>query len=109
MFKTNKVWLLLPTVALLTATLVWMERIPGTPAIVSDAPKEGEPWNGPHNYLPVQVASNLGAEVDADVEQDLELTLTPSSDCASLTSAVRGIDGVVVIDDQEDHGPCVAG
>jgi hypothetical protein len=67
-------------------------------------------WNGGKPSAPVIIESSINAPIAPDQDTHLVLTLTPTRDCAELTTEVRGIDGAAVSGDTaRSHGQCIAG
>lgn len=75
--------------------------------------KEGggasRPAQGGKVRAPIDVTSSVEGEVPSGVPFSVTLAVTPHEACQSLTTRVRGLDGVVVEGEAVSHGPCVAG
>ncbi len=58
--------------------------------------KDGEPWNGGKQTVPAEVRAELPGRVLAGKTQHATIVVTPTRDCVTLETRVRGVDGVDV-------------
>ena len=72
--------------------------------------KDGEPWNGGKQTAPAEVRADLPARVIAGKALQATIVVTPTRDCVTLETRVRGVDGVDVrASAWQRHKTCEAG
>lgn len=100
-------WYLLAVPVALVAVFKFVGRAPFNGV---QAPEQGKPWNGGKPTAPMRVEASRDGEIPANEWIDVELSLIPVEDCSNLSSSLRGLDGLEVLDGSRwDHPNCVAG
>lgn len=103
----KKGWYLLAVPVALVAVLKFVGRAPVNGV---QAPDQGRPWNGGKPTAPMRIEANRDGEIPADEWLDVDLSLIPVEDCRNLSSSLRGLDGLEILDASRwDHPECLAG
>jgi hypothetical protein len=80
---------------------------PAAPAPKAD--RKAEPWNGGKARPPFTLRATPQGSVKARTPFTLVATLLPEQACASLSTRVRGTEGVVVQGTEKQHPTCEPG
>ncbi|QRN96578.1 hypothetical protein JRI60_47560 [Archangium violaceum] len=80
---------------------------PATPAPKAD--RKAEPWNGGKARPPFTLRATPHGTVKAQTPLTLVATIVPEQTCTSLSTRVRGAEGVVVQGTEKQHPTCEPG